>query len=205
MAPKKSFAISANSFRSLSKLLAGIVAIDPDPNSGSGHRFISQTLVHTSATVFDKAFMNLLDNLVAAIETKPVNTLASDASSAMKSLSQNILIVDDDPDASWLLAHLLAKAGYRVQLAKSAEEAMMVLYSFTPNAVLMDVNLPGMDGLQLTRLIKLTAAKNVPILAVSAGNGEFSIQNAYEAGCDGYIAKPVDSRNFVATVGQYLG
>ncbi len=117
---------------------------------------------------------------------------------------KSILIVDDDPDTCFLLEDLLASAGYEVQTAKYAEGAMTLLYDYRPDVVLMDLRLPDMDGLELTRLIRLTAAKNVPIVAVSAGGRDFAVQEAYEAGCDGYIAKPVDNRTFAATVGQYL-
>jgi two-component system cell cycle response regulator DivK len=122
-----------------------------------------------------------------------------------KGAGKSILIVDDDADTRWLLQQLLAGEGYEVQTAEYAEAAMMLLYTFRPDVVLMDVRLPGMDGLELTRLIQLTSSRKVPIVAVSGGDNEFSIQDAYEAGCDGYIAKPVNSRTFAATVGQYLG
>jgi two-component system cell cycle response regulator DivK len=129
----------------------------------------------------------------------------SDVLTGTKGAGKTILIVDDDADTRWLLGHLLKSAGYEVQTADYAEKAMILLYTLRPDAVLMDIRLPGMDGLQLTRLIQLTSSKKVPIVAVSAGENEFSVQAAYEAGCDGYIAKPVNMRTFAATVGQYLG
>ena len=113
--------------------------------------------------------------------------------------------MDDDSDTLRLLEFLMASEGYVVQTAEGAEAAMALLYSFTPDAVLMDIRLPGMDGLQLTRLLKLTGkAKRVPILAVSASDTAVTIEEAYEAGCDGYITKPVDSHTFASTVRQYL-
>jgi CheY-like chemotaxis protein len=144
-------------------------------------------------------------NPLAVIDNKPADAPDSDLLSRIQPLGKGILIVDDDPEASWLLGHLLAEGGYDVQTAKSAADAMKVLYSFTPHGVLMDVRLPGMNGLELTRLIKRFTSKDLPVLAVSAGNGDFSIQEAYEAGCDGYFTKPVDNLTFAAAVGQYLG
>ncbi len=134
----------------------------------------------------------------------PAPAPLTDVATGTKGAGKSILIVDDDADTRWLLGQLLASEGYEIQTAEYAEAAMILLYTFTPDAVLMDVRLPGMDGLELTRLIQLTACKKVPILAVSAGDNEFSVQDAYEAGCNGYIAKPVDLRTFAATVGQYL-
>jgi CheY-like chemotaxis protein len=121
-----------------------------------------------------------------------------------KGAGKSILIVDDDPESRWLLEHLLTSEGYEVQTAEHAEGAMILLYTVRPDAVLMDIRLPGMDGLQLTRLIQMTSARKIPILAVSAGDKEFAVQEAYEAGCDGYIAKPVDLQTFATTVGGYL-
>jgi DNA-binding response OmpR family regulator len=142
--------------------------------------------------------MKVMENTAA-----PTENLA-DVATGTKGAGKSILIVDDDADTRWLLGQLLSSEGYEIKTAEYAEAAMILLYNFTPDAVLMDIRLPGMDGLQLTRLIQMTTCKKVPILAVSAGDNEFSVQEAYEAGCDGYIAKPVDLRTFAATVGQYL-
>jgi two-component system cell cycle response regulator DivK len=122
----------------------------------------------------------------------------------MDNVGKSILIVDDDSDTCWLLETLLTSAGYQVETAKYAEGAMKLLYNHSPDLVLMDLRLPDMDGLELTRLIRLTTSRNVPIVAVSSGDRAFAAQEAYEAGCDGYIAKPVDNSTFAATVGQYL-
>jgi DNA-binding response OmpR family regulator len=148
--------------------------------------------------------MKVTENTAPLNENIPASAPLANVPTGVKGAGKSILIVDDDADTRWLLGQLLASEGYEVQTAEYAEAAMLLLYTFSPDAVLMDVRLPGMDGLQLTRLIQLTASKKVPIVAVSAGNSEFSVQEAYEAGCDGYIAKPVDLRTFAATVGQYL-
>jgi len=124
---------------------------------------------------------------------------------AAKGSGKSILIVDDDPESRWLLEHLMVSEGYEVRSADYAEGAMRLLFNFTPDVVLMDVRLPGMNGLQLTRLIRLTSPEKVAIVAVSAGDARFAVQEAYEAGCDGYIAKPVNAQTFAATVGGYIG
>jgi CheY-like chemotaxis protein len=144
---------------------------------------------------------------------KSTNTMIADDKPATATISdrrvdqtrKNILIVDDHPDTLRLLKFLMDEEGHAVQTADGAENALTLLYSFTPDVVLMDIRLPGMDGLELTRLIKLArGAKNVPVVAVSAGDTAVAIQEAYEAGCDGYITKPVDSRTFASNVRQYL-
>jgi two-component system, cell cycle response regulator DivK len=161
-----------------------------------------QPAAHIARFWFDKGHMTVSDNIM--IDDDPSGAALPDVPKGTKGAGKRILIVDDDADTRWLLGHLLISEGFEVQMAEYAEGAMMVLYNFSPDGVLMDVRLPGMDGLQLTRLIRLTRSKNVPIVAVSAGDTAFSIQEAYEAGCDGYISKPVDADTFASTVRQYL-
>jgi two-component system cell cycle response regulator DivK len=119
--------------------------------------------------------------------------------------SKNILIVDDSLANLKLLRLLLAGEGHSVQTATCAEEALAALSLSTPDAILMDVQMPGMSGLDLTRLIKLDSrTSGIRVLAVSANAMEADIQQAREAGCAGYITKPIDTRRFVSTVGEYL-
>jgi two-component system cell cycle response regulator DivK len=119
--------------------------------------------------------------------------------------TKNILIVDDSPANLKLLRLLLAGEGHSVQTATSAEDALEVLSSFKPDAILMDVQMPGMNGLDLTRLIKQDSrTSGISVLAVSANAMETDIQQAREAGCAGYITKPIDSRRFASTVREYL-
>jgi len=139
-----------------------------------------------------------MDNANIKIKT------AMDNPATAKGSGKSILIVDDDPESRWLLEHLMVSQGYEVRSTDFAEGAMRLLFNFTPDVVLMDIRLPGMNGLQLTRIIRLTSPAKVPIVAVSAGDAEFAVQEAYEAGCDGYIAKPVDAQTFAATVGGYI-
>jgi CheY-like chemotaxis protein len=132
-------------------------------------------------------------------------TLRVSARMGVQSIGKSILIVDDDPDALRLLEYLMAMEGYAVSTADGSAAAIELLNSYTPDAMLMDIRLPGVNGLQLTRLMKLTAkTEKVPILAVSTRNTPLAIQEAYDAGCDGYITKPVDPMTFASTVGQYL-
>jgi two-component system cell cycle response regulator DivK len=152
----------------------------------------------------DKDNMTLNTN-TALMEEAPSAHALPKVQTRAKSVGKNILIVDDDPDTRCLLEHLLANDGYDVHTAESAESAMALLFSSTPDAVLMDVRLPGMDGMELTRLIKLAGkSKRMPILAVSASVSDVNVQYAYDSGCDGFIGKPVNPRTFAATVGKYL-
>src|SRR5579872_4127285 len=106
-----------------------------------------------------------------------------------------ILIVDDTPVNLKLTRILLVNEGYKVLTAASAEEAIEILRSFHPYLVLADIQLPGMDGLELTRLIKQDdQTRDIMVVALTAFAMKGDERRALDAGCDGYITKPIDTR-----------
>jgi two-component system cell cycle response regulator DivK len=116
-----------------------------------------------------------------------------------------ILIVDDNVMNLKLIRVLLTGEGYDVRVAADAAEAMTVLRTFNPRMILMDIQLPGIDGLELTRRLKAAPeTRNVIVVALTAYAMRGDAERMVEAGCDGYIAKPIDTREFPATVARYL-
>jgi two-component system, cell cycle response regulator DivK len=116
-----------------------------------------------------------------------------------------ILIVDDNAANLKLARVLLAVDGFEVRTAASAEEALTVLESFTPRLILMDLQLPGLDGLELTRRLKADPARReIIVLALTAYAMKGDAEKARAAGCDGYITKPIDPDDFSAMVNRYL-
>jgi CheY-like chemotaxis protein len=116
-----------------------------------------------------------------------------------------VLVVDDNPTNLKLACALLETEGYLVERAANAEEAVAILRRTRPGLILMDIHLPDMDGLTLTRKLKANeATKQVPIVALTATAMKGDEQKAYEAGCDGYISKPIDTRKFLYQVKQFL-
>src|SRR5262245_28016993 len=108
---------------------------------------------------------------------------------------ETILVVDDNLLNLKLVRVLLTVEGYDVRTATNAEEAVAVLQSFRPSAILMDLQLPGMDGLELTRQLRAdTRTRDAAIVALTAYAMKSDAQRAFDAGCDGYIAKPIDTR-----------
>ena len=119
--------------------------------------------------------------------------------------SNPILVVDDNPTNLKLAVDVLECAGYHVLRAEDAEAALLLVQKTTPALILMDIALPGMDGLTLTRKLKTDpATKHIRIIALTAFAMKGDDQKAREAGCDGYITKPIDTRNFPAQVGELL-
>ena len=107
----------------------------------------------------------------------------------------NILIVEDDPTDMKLMSAVLKSSGHRVLEKASAEQAFEEIKAHPPEVVLLDLKLPGMDGLALVRLLKQNpATSHIPIVAMTAAPEKFSKDEALTAGCDAYILKPVDTR-----------
>jgi len=116
-----------------------------------------------------------------------------------------ILIVDDNPSNLKLASDLLEWAGYQIFKAMDAQEALEAIRETMPDLILMDVGLPGMDGLTLTRKLKADeATKGIRIIALTSFAMKGDEQKAFDAGCDGYIAKPIDTRTLPDQVAKCL-
>jgi CheY-like chemotaxis protein len=116
-----------------------------------------------------------------------------------------ILIVDDNPTNLKLAKVTLAIEGYDVRTAMDAAEALEVLRSFRPRLILMDLQLPGIDGLELTRRLKADpATRGVAVVALTAYAMKGDDERALGAGCEGYIPKPIDTRTLPGLVASYL-
>ena len=107
-----------------------------------------------------------------------------------------ILIVDDNPVNMKLIRVLLSGEGYLVRTATDAREALQVLNECRPSLILMDIQLPGMDGLELTRRLKADPlTRDIRIVGLTAYAMKGDEARILAAGCDGYIPKPIDTRN----------
>jgi CheY-like chemotaxis protein len=116
-----------------------------------------------------------------------------------------ILIVDDNPTNLKLVRILLQGEGYDARTATDAEEALELLKSFHPRLILMDVQLPGMDGLELTRRLKANAdTREIIVVALTAYAMKGDEQKVLAAGCDGYVPKPINTRSLPRLVAEYL-
>jgi CheY-like chemotaxis protein len=117
---------------------------------------------------------------------------------------KSILLVDDSVHNLKLTRFLLGQEGFAVATAENAEQALLALEKHIPDLILMDIQLPGMDGLQLTRHLRRDASLNgVPIVAFTASAIKGDEDIARAAGCDGYITKPIDTRTFASVVRGY--
>jgi two-component system, cell cycle response regulator DivK len=116
-----------------------------------------------------------------------------------------VLVVDDNSQNLKLVRVLLRTEGYDVRTAVDAEEALGELEAFTPRLILMDLQLPGMDGLELTRKLKADPARrNITIIALTAYAMKGDEEKARAAGCDDYVAKPIDIETLPRMVRQHL-
>jgi CheY-like chemotaxis protein len=116
-----------------------------------------------------------------------------------------ILIVDDNPTNLKLLVYLLKAKGYEARTAKDAEEALVILQTFRPRLLLLDLQLPQMDGLTLTRVLRADpTTRDLVIVAVTAHAMKGDEQAAIEAGCDGFVTKPIDTRDLPRRIADYM-
>jgi two-component system, cell cycle response regulator DivK len=114
-----------------------------------------------------------------------------------------ILLVEDNVANMKLASFLLESDGHTVLAAVNAEIALTLAREGSPDLILMDIQLPGMDGLQATALLKQDpATRNIPVIALTALAMKGDEERIRAAGCDGYIAKPLDYKSFLAIVGE---
>jgi two-component system cell cycle response regulator DivK len=116
-----------------------------------------------------------------------------------------VLVVEDNPANMTLATFLLKSAGHLVLTATDAESGLTLARSEQPDLILMDIQLPGMDGLQATALLKADeATRAIPVIALTALAMKGDEERIRAAGCDGYIAKPLAYREFLATISILL-
>ncbi|MGV7225108.1 MAG: response regulator [Nitrospinales bacterium] len=119
--------------------------------------------------------------------------------------TKTILVVEDNELNMKLVKGLISIGKYRMLQAPDAESGIQLIREQRPDLVLMDIQLPGMDGLSATKILKEDPnLKDMPIVALTSYAMEGDKEKAMEAGCAGYIAKPIDTRNFLETLSQYL-
>jgi two-component system cell cycle response regulator DivK len=120
-------------------------------------------------------------------------------------MRKRILIVEDQEDNRMILRDLLSQAGYDLIEAVNGADGVAVALSERPDLILMDIQLPVMDGYEATRRIKSNAEfKSVPIIAVTSYALSGDEAKARTAGCDAYVAKPFSPRQLLAKVREYL-
>jgi CheY-like chemotaxis protein len=118
---------------------------------------------------------------------------------------EKILLVEDNPVNRRLAGFLLRSQGYQVIEATTALEALMMIPKERPALIVMDIQLPGMDGLEATMKIKAQPdSADIPILAVTSYAMKGDREKALAAGCSGYVTKPIDKTIFLAEINRHL-
>jgi two-component system cell cycle response regulator DivK len=120
-------------------------------------------------------------------------------------LNKTILYVEDNFENRVLIRRILQAEGYIVLEAENASEAMTTVEEQQPDLILMDINMPEVDGYSLTATLKsLPKLRGVPVVALTANVMKGDRERSFQAGCDGYIQKPVDVDQFPAQIATYL-
>ena len=120
-------------------------------------------------------------------------------------MTQRILIIEDTPANMKLATLLLRREGYEVLQATNARDGIALAREHLPALILMDIQLPGMDGLDATRMLKGDRATcAIPVVALTAFAMKGDEDRILAAGCDGYVAKPIQYKLFLATVKEIV-
>jgi two-component system cell cycle response regulator DivK len=117
----------------------------------------------------------------------------------------SILYVEDNADNRLLIRRILNAEGYEVLEADSAAQALRVIQDQTPDLILMDINMPDVDGYTLTAQLKARPdLKHIPVIAMTANALKGDRERSLEAGCDGYIQKPIDVDHLTEQIASFL-
>lgn len=119
---------------------------------------------------------------------------------------KNVLVIEDNPDNLRLITYALEHAGYAVISAGTGEEGVEMAIRTKPFFIIMDINLPGIDGLEATRRIRASGADGtIPIIAITSFAMYGDRDKVLEAGCTGYFEKPIDPLTIVQTIHRVIG
>lgn len=174
--------------RRLVELMGGRISVESEPGRGSTFWFLLP-----------------LEPVAAAREADTVREIAAVSSSRVASRPLKVLVVDDVETNLQLLQALVRRAGHRVVTAVDGAEAVRAVGRDPPDLVLMDVNMPGMDGLEAARRIRRLdgAPGRVPIVALTANAFASDVEACRAAGMDGHLVKPIDVAALAATLARY--
>lgn len=118
---------------------------------------------------------------------------------------KKVLVVEDNENNLYLITFILEKAGYQVVAAKTGEAGVEMALAERPDLILMDIQLPGIDGLETTRRIRASKVDgDVPIIALTSYALVGDREQVMSAGCTGYIEKPINPETIMAEIGKYL-
>ncbi len=120
-------------------------------------------------------------------------------------MSKRILVVEDQEDNRQILRDLLTSADFEVIEAEDGESGLAAAAEHRPDLILMDIQLPGLDGYEATRRLKADAALHaIPVIAVTSYASSSDVDKARAAGCDAFVSKPYSPRQLLAKIREYL-
>ena len=118
----------------------------------------------------------------------------------------NIFVIEDDPTHLKLARSVLTAAGHTVSDAERAEQALSAIKRDKPDIILLDLHLPDIDGLELTRKLKADPeTRPIPIVAVTSYYEQYKMKDALAAGCEAYVIKPIDTRELSQVISDVAG
>ncbi len=121
-------------------------------------------------------------------------------------MEKTVLIVEDNPMSMQLTVDLVRISGYEAIEATDGRQAVEIAREKKPDLILLDIQLPVMSGLEAAKKLKAgERTSGIPIIALTAGAMKGDEEKIYQAGCDEYMTKPIDTREFIKTLGKFIG
>lgn len=117
---------------------------------------------------------------------------------------KKILVIEDNENNMYLITFIIDKMGHQALQAKSGEEGLRLAISEQPDLILMDIQLPGIDGLETTKRIREAGIRHIPIIAVTSFAMSGDRERLLAAGCNGYIEKPIDPDTIMEEIAAFL-
>lgn len=181
---KRGTGLGLNITARLVAMLDGSVALTSSPGEGSEFAVVIKA---------PRAEMRELEQSDSTSRAKPV----------LVDGNARVLLAEDDPDLTELLSLFLAKGGYDILLAGDGGEAIEVALAKNPDLVLMDVNMPVLDGLSATQKLRIEGFDK-PVIALTASQSANDREKAFSYGCDGYLVKPISMPELLSSIERYL-
>ena len=121
-------------------------------------------------------------------------------------MAKTILVIEDNNLNAKLLEDIFTAKGYKVKIAENGEDGLEMVKKKKPDIILMDIQLPGMSGYELTRILKNDeGTSGIPIIAITAYALKGERERAFREGCDEYMSKPINTRIMPTIVEQFIG
>ena len=159
----------------------------------------------SAATIMGDGSVMLILDLMALIRNAPARSVLEQHNKPQSSVAKRILVVDDSVTVRKVTSRFLEREGFETQVAKDGVDAIEILQDMTPDLILLDIEMPRMDGFEVATQIRHTdRLKDIPIIMITSRTGDKHRQRALDIGVNDYMGKPFQEAQLLQKLGQLL-